>query len=110
MSVRASDVGVAIRSQKDIASALGASSQHGGLILSEADFSSEFFDLRTGLAGELFQKLVNYRARAAIVVPDPRVHGERFAELAYEHRTHPVVRFFASEREAAEWLQTQDSP
>jgi hypothetical protein len=33
------------------------------------------------------QKFVNYRVRVAVVVPTPEFHGERFVELAREHRT-----------------------
>jgi hypothetical protein len=93
-----------IHSSQDIAKALGASLERGGLILAEEDLCAEFFDLRTRLAGEVFQKFSNYRARLALVVPNPGAHGERFAELAFEHRTHPHVRIFASAHEAKGWL------
>jgi len=95
---------VAIRSASDIGKALGASLERGGLILGEENLCAEFFDLRTGLAGEVFQKFSNYRARLALVVPDPSAHGERFAELAYEHRTHPLVRIFTTADDATSWL------
>lgn len=94
-----------IRSVKDIPDALVASVQQGGLILSEADLCPEFFDLRTGLAGELLQKFVNYGARLAIVLSDSKAYGERFSELVYEHRTHPAIRFFGSESDARQWLE-----
>lgn len=97
---------ISIRSANDIGKALGASLEAGGLLLAEADLCAEFFDLRTGLAGEVFQKFSNYRARLALVVPDAGVHGERFAELAHEHRTHPLVRIFASADEAKQWLDS----
>ena len=97
---------IAIRSVKDIPEALGASLRHGGLILTENDLCPEFFDLRTGLAGDVLQKFVNYRAKAAIVIADPRAHGERFSELAREHRTHGIVRFFTTEHEAKTWLRS----
>ena len=48
----------------------------------ENDLAREFFDLHTGLAGELFQKFTNYHLRVAIVLPEPRIYGERFSELA----------------------------
>ena len=94
-----------IRSVSDIPGALGASIKQGGLVLTEADLCPEFFDLRTGLAGEVLQKFVNYRARLAIVLPDPRAHGERFSELVHEHRSHAAVRFFGSESDARRWLE-----
>jgi len=98
-----------IRTTNDLINAL-LHSPEAGLILSEADLSPAFFDLRSGLAGELLQKVVNYRARLAIVLADPAAHGERFSELVREHRRHPSVRFFGSEAEAREWLNTQAAP
>jgi len=73
-------------------------------MLTEQDFGPDFYDLKTGLAGELFQKVVNYRGRLAIVIRNPRAYGDRFGELAYEHRRHPHVRFFAERAPALQWL------
>lgn len=42
-----------------------------GLILMAEALPQTFFDLRTGFAGELFQKLVNYQIRTVLVLPDP---------------------------------------
>jgi hypothetical protein len=73
------------------------------VLLLESDLGPGFFDLRTGLAGDLLQKFVNFRIPLAIVVEEPGGHGERFRELAREHRTHPLARFFTSELEARTW-------
>jgi hypothetical protein len=96
---------VVVRSAADITDALRGSLEPGGLLLAEEDLGPQFYDLRSGLAGELFQKVVNYRGRLAIVIRDARVYGERFGELAYEHRNHPAIRFFAERAPALEWLQ-----
>lgn len=93
-----------IRSIKDIPDALVASMQQGGLVVTEADLCPEFFDLRTGFAGEVLQKFVNYGARLAIVLADSKAYGERFSELVYEHRRNAGVRFFGSEADARRWL------
>lgn len=74
------------------------------ILLLESDLGPDFFDLRTGLAGELLQKFVNFRIPLAMVVPSPQKYGDRFSELAHEHRGHPVVRFFTTEQEALAWL------
>jgi Domain of unknown function (DUF4180) len=103
--VIASDHGISIDSRDDVSVAVGAALGR-GLILSESDLGPAFFDLRTGLAGELIQKLVNYRVRTAIIVATPKDHDDRFAELAHEHATHPTVRFVRSIDDAIEWLQT----
>ena len=97
----------AIRSTADISPALGLSLRHGGLVVTEANLCSDFFNLRTGFAGEVLQKFANYRAKLAIVIADPKAHGERFGELFYEHQSHPHVRFFTSEADARSWLDGQ---
>jgi len=104
--VVASDSGISIRSFSDISDAIGVCISAWGLILTENDLAPEFFDLRSGLAGELFQKFINYKKRVAIVLPDPEAYGERFGELAYEHRSHSMIRFFHSKDEAKAWLYT----
>jgi len=95
---------VAIRSLGDIPTARGASVEGGGLVLDEKELSVDFFNLRTGFAGEVLQKFTNYRARLAILVADPSAYGSRFSELAYEHRSHRFVRFFSSGQLARQWL------
>jgi hypothetical protein len=102
----AADSGIAIRSFPDIADAIGACFGAQGLILTEAELGPEFFNLRTGLAGEAFQKFINYQVRVALVLPDPAVYGERFGELAYEHASHDFIRFVRSMDEAQAWLSS----
>ena len=104
--VIASDSGISIGSFTDISDALGECIGKSGLILTGNDLAPEFFDLHSGLAGELFQKFVNYRLRIAIVLQDPEAYGERFSELAYEHRSHNMIRFVSSQDEAIAWLDT----
>ena len=102
----ASESGISIRSFDDISDALGACLGAAGLILTENDLAREFFDLHSGLAGELFQKFINYKLRVAIVLSDPEAFGKRFSELAYEHTFHSMIRFVRSKDEAKAWLQT----
>jgi hypothetical protein len=105
----ASDSGISIRSFSDVSDALGACLGAAGLILSESDLGRDFFDLRTGLAGEVFQKFINYRIPVVVVLSDPEVYGERFRELAFEHRTHNMIRFVRSTDEAHAWLVDSSS-
>jgi hypothetical protein len=93
-----------IREAADIPHALGAGMESGGLLLDENQLGPDFFDLRTGLAGEVLQKFTNYRVRLAIVLADALVHGSRFSELVREHRRHNAVRFFDTEQRARQWL------
>lgn len=72
----ASDSGISIRTFKDISDVIADCFGADGLILTEDDLAQEFFDLRSRLAGELFQKFINYKLRMAIVLPDPEAYGE----------------------------------
>ncbi len=103
--VIAAEAGGSIRSFEDISSVIGACYGSSGLLLTESDVSPEFFDLRSGLAGELFQKCSNYQIRLALVVSQPEKYGERVLELAFEHRRHPLIRFFEFEQDARAWLR-----
>ena len=105
--VIASDSGIAIRSFDDIPDAVGACFGKAGLVLTEDDLSPEFFNLSSGLAGELLQKLMNYKVRTAIIVVNPEAYGERFAELAFEHRSHGTIRIVRSRDEADAWLRAE---
>jgi hypothetical protein len=93
-----------IRSLSDINDAIAASIGRASVVVREQDLCPEFFDLRTGFAGEFFQKFVNYRVRLAVVISDPSAYGERFGELVFEHATHGSVRFFRVEEDARQWL------
>lgn len=64
-----------------------------------------FFDLRTGSAGELVQRLVNYGLRMAAVVPDLAAQPPRFQEFAREANRDRTFRFFATRAAAVAWLE-----
>lgn len=100
----ASEAGLSIRAFEDIGSVVGASLAAGTLVLGEDDVAPAFFDLRSGWAGELFQKATNYGVRLALVLPDPAVHDPRWRELAHEHAAHRVIRFVPSRAAAEAWL------
>ena len=75
-----------------------------GCVFTLDDLGENFFDLRNGIAGEVFQKLVNYNFRTAIVFPPSHTLGIRITELVRDHTHHPCIRFFESEEDAIGWL------
>jgi hypothetical protein len=75
------------------------------LLLDESALPASFFDLSSGVAGDLLQKIANYGLRLAVVVPDRSVHSARFQELAREADRGGPCRFFATRREAIDWLE-----
>ena len=99
------DLGLRLRTAADIPDLIGAAYGADSVILHADDLAPEFLDLRSGLLGELFQKVTNYRLPLALVIPDTDAYGPRFSELALEHRQHPLIRFFDSEEAARAWLE-----
>ena len=97
----ARDHGLRLDSVEDAMSVI--SSGVNRCVFTLGDLSADFFDLRTRLAGEVFQKLVNYRCRIAIVVPPDHELGPRVTELTREHASHPTIRFFPTLKAALEW-------
>jgi Domain of unknown function (DUF4180) len=105
--VIASEVGLRINTMSDVIEAIGQCYGFGGLLLTEDDLARAFFDLHTGLAGELFQKCTMYDLVLAIVVKDLTAYSPRILELAHEHRHHRLIRFFADFKTASSWLETR---
>ncbi len=75
------------------------------ILLDQPAVAREFFDLSTGLAGELLQKLANYRIRLAVVLPDPSIHSLRFREFAREANKGNQCHFFGTRGEAIDRLE-----
>lgn len=62
-----------------------------------------FFSLRTGLAGEVLQKLAQYRVMAALVLSDQDIKG-KFRDMLIEVNRGGIFRSFEDVEEAARWL------
>ena len=77
------------------------------LLIDRPALPPEFFDLRTGVTGELVQKLTQYGIRLACVVPDLGAQPERFQEFAREANRGSRARFFESRNGAVAWLETE---
>jgi hypothetical protein len=105
--VIASEIGLRIDAPPDVTNAIGQCYGYEGLLLTEQDVSQEFFELQSGLAGELFQKCTNYHITLALVVKDFGFYSPRVSELAHEHRTHRLIRFFADLDSALLWLDSK---
>jgi hypothetical protein len=65
-----------------------------------------FFDLTSGQAGAILQRLRNYRVRLAVVCPQGAVQfSSRFGEVHAEERRGRFFCVFETRREAVEWLR-----
>jgi PadR family transcriptional regulator, regulatory protein AphA len=95
-----------IASGQDILDLLALCSeiQKGVLLLEEAHLSPDFFDLSSGLAGEIMLKLTNYWVKTAVVANLPAIPSQRFHELVYECNKGSQINFFSDTYSAAAWL------
>jgi len=74
------------------------------IILHEGNISAEFFDLKTGLAGEILQKFSNYRMRLAIVGDFSKYPGQSIKDFIFESNKGRHINFLSSVAEAKEKL------
>lgn len=74
------------------------------VVLHEANLPPEFFQLRTGLAGEILQKFVNYRIKLAIVGSFDKYAGKALADFIYECNKGRQIFFVGTRGEAFERL------
>ncbi len=73
------------------------------MILDHTSLDPRFFDLKTRLAGNVFQKFSNYRMRCAIVLPEHYITG-RFGEMVKEANRGGDIRFFQTLEPAENWI------
>jgi hypothetical protein len=100
-----------IRRPEDVIAVLEACFAGGArrLLLYPENLSLRFFDLKSGEAGEILQKLRNYHIQLAIVSTPTLQLSQRFAELLADEQRGPYFRLF-EERSAAEaWLSSDQS-
>lgn len=74
------------------------------LMLHADSLSEAFFELRTGLAGNLLQKFVNYQIQTAMVIPTDRMLSDRVKEWFSELNKGREFGVFADVNEAERWL------
>lgn len=63
------------------------------LIIHQDNFVSEFFDLKTGLAGEILQKFSTYRAKLAIIGDFDDLESQSFRAFVIESNRVGRVNF-----------------
>jgi len=74
------------------------------LMLYAANLHEDFFNLKTGLAGAVLQKFINYGIKAAAVIPPELSKQGRFGEMALEANRGQHFRVFSEASEAEAWL------
>lgn len=104
--IEANPTGFVIRQERDILDLVAACMENGvnHVILYEGNFSPEFFDLKTKLAGAVVQKFANYHLRGAAIISLGAVKNERFKEFILEANRGTLFRFFEDKTAAEKWL------
>jgi hypothetical protein len=75
------------------------------VLLYATNLTDGFFDLSSGEAGAVLQKLRNYGVRVAIVCPTGSVHvSSRFGEMVAEEQRGNHFAIFETRQAAREWL------
>ncbi|HWL00673.1 MAG TPA: DUF4180 domain-containing protein [Parapedobacter sp.] len=74
------------------------------VILYQENVSPDFFDLKTGMAGEILQKFSNYRVRLAIVGDFSGYTSNALRDFIRESNTGKLVNFLSSKEEAVNSL------
>jgi hypothetical protein len=70
------------------------------IILQEKNITSDFFDLKTGIAGEVLQKFSNYRVSLAIVGDFDKYQSKSIKDFIFESNKLGQINFVATVSEA----------
>jgi len=93
-------------SERDFLDLMGLFGEVGAnlLLISDGALHPDFFDLSTGLAGEISLKLSTYRVKTAIVADLESIPSQHFRNWAGECNRGLEIRFCANLQEAEDWL------
>jgi hypothetical protein len=81
------------------------SSGANSLIIHEHQIIPEFFDLQTGVAGEIMQKFSNYRMKLAIVGDFTKYKSKSLQDFIFESNKRGIVLFLSSVKDAINALR-----
>ena len=97
---------VIVRTVQDLLDLVACCGEHDTnlLLVQETNFDPAFYDLKTGLAGEITQKLVNYHVRTVIIGSFESVRSTRFREFMNESNRGTQLMFAENEQAALRWL------
>jgi len=63
------------------------------IIINESNLLPEFFDLKTGIAGEILQKFSNYRVQLAIVGDFSNITSKSLRDFIFESNKQRRINF-----------------
>jgi PadR family transcriptional regulator AphA len=94
-----------IENEQDAVDIVGlcGSYQTNSVLLGDGILADHFFDLKSGIAGAILQKFINYRVKIAAIISRERIKG-RFGEMVYESQQGSDFRVFPDKESAEVWL------
>ena len=97
---------VEIRKVQDVLDLMADCDYQGArkIILHEKNIIADFFDLKTGLAGEILQKFSNYFVELAIVGDFSKYSSQSLQDFIYESNKVGRINFVSSVEEAKKAL------
>ena len=94
--------GIAINDTQDALDVMANASCEGarGVIINEKNLRPEFFELKTGMAGEILQKFSNYRMKLAIIGDFEKYKSKSLKAFIFESNRGSQI-FFVTDRDTA---------
>ena len=74
------------------------------LVLREGAFSEKFINLKSGLAGIVLQKFINYHIKVSAIIEDEFKNNKRFQELVYVLNKSNNFKVFNNSVSAVNWI------
>jgi len=74
------------------------------VMVSAEALADDFFKLRTGLAGSVLQKFINYNIKVAVVMTDQQEVKGKFKEFITEANKGNSFKKFSNKEEAENWF------
>jgi hypothetical protein len=74
------------------------------IVLNKENFDNSFYDLKSGLAGELLQKISNYRRRLIILGDFDNIESKSLRDFIYESNKNGQIIFSSNIDDAIKLL------
>jgi hypothetical protein len=93
---------IVINNTQDAFDLMGNAGYQGAscIILREQNINPQFFDLKTGLAGDILQKFSNYQTRLAIIGDFTKYQSKSLSDFIRESNKYGHINFVSSNEEA----------
>jgi len=83
---------------------LAGSEKTNRVIIHADNLHKDFFDLKTGLAGEILQKFANYFIKSAIILTPDLTKHRKFQQMIRESNRNGDTGYFDDREAAMQWI------